>query len=84
MLPAFTEVPGAGDCERTVPGFSVVEARLVTVPTTSPAFVSVASAADWDWPITSGTLTGAGPLETSTVTGLPSCDVGSRRRVRCR
>jgi len=48
-------------------------AFCVTVPTTSPALVSVASAARCDWPTTSGTFTTSGPLETSTATVLPSC-----------
>ena len=45
----------------------------MTVPTDRPALESVASAAACDWPTTSGTVTVAGPLETSTTTWLPSC-----------
>ena len=42
-------------------------------PTARPAVVRVASAAFCVWPVTSGTCTCAGPLETNTVTGLPTC-----------
>src|ERR1700730_5183580 len=71
--PACSGVPVAGDCESTVPGDCVVETRCVTVPTVRDALVSVASAAVWDWPVTAGTRTGAGPLDTSTVPGSPTC-----------
>ena len=62
----------AGDCEITVPGDCVLETCWVIAPTSSFALVSVDSAAVWDWPTTSGTPTDAGPLETNTVTWLPT------------
>src|SRR5260370_33084064 len=71
LLSALTDVPPLGDCASTVPSGCDADVRLVTAPSCRPALVSVASAADCDWPTTSGTLTGAGPLETGTTTGLP-------------
>src|SRR5262249_18374338 len=55
-LCALTELPLAGDCESTVSGDCVELAFFVTVPTDSPALASVASAAERDSPVTSGTL----------------------------
>ena len=62
-----------GDCERTVSGVWLAETWRVIAPTAKPAVVRVASAAFCVCPVTSGTCTWAGPLETDTVTGLPTC-----------
>ena len=55
-----------------MPGALPAAGCRVTSPTLRPAPDRAAVAAAWDWPVTSGTLTGAGPLETSTVTALPT------------
>src|SRR5438067_1855928 len=72
FAPERTDVPGRGDCESTVSAVSL-DTWCVSLPTASPAFLSAASAALRDSPRTSGTRTGAGPLETFTSTTLPAC-----------
>ena len=55
----------------TLPAATVPLAWGVTVPTVNPAPVMAAAAAAWVSPTTFGTLTGAGPLETTSVTADP-------------
>ena len=73
-FPPVGSVAGAaGDCERTVSGVWLAETWSVIAPSARPAVVRFASASFCVWPVTSGTCTWAGPLETNTVTGLPTC-----------
>src|SRR5207302_111477 len=72
LAPLASELPPWGDCASTLPAFALEDTCELTLPTSSPALVSAASAAVWDSPTTSGTRTIAGPLDTSTVTALPS------------
>jgi hypothetical protein len=55
----------------TLPEATVLLVWVVTVPVVKPAAVSAALAAAWVSPTTFGTLTGAGPLETTSVTADP-------------
>src|SRR4029079_9581284 len=71
-LPAATEVPATGFCEITLPAGTVAEACCVIVPTTSPALMIAVVAAACVKPTTFGTLTGAGPVETTRFTALPA------------
>ena len=71
VSPGLHRLPVAGDCESTVPAVSL-DGASVTVPTFSPACASVSSAAASSCPVTFGTLTFSGPVDTSTVTGLPT------------
>src|SRR6185436_19530688 len=70
-LPAATIVPAAGDRLMTEPDGTVVLDAVVTVPTTSPAFVIAVVAADCVRLTTPGTLTCSAPVETVRLTALP-------------
>jgi hypothetical protein len=73
----FTAVPGATDCPAagfwlmTLPDATVELDCCVTLPTTSDAPVIALAAAACVSPVTFGTETGAGPLDTTRFTDVP-------------
>src|SRR6202020_712280 len=69
--PLVTVVAAAGFLLMTSPEATVLLDWLVTVPTVNPAPLMAALAAAWLSPTTFGTLTGARPLETTSVTADP-------------
>ncbi len=69
--PVFTLVPAVGFSLMTLPEATVLLACVVTVPTTKPAVVMAVLAALCVSPTTLGTLTCAGPLETTRSTDEP-------------
>jgi hypothetical protein len=69
--PLATLVAAAGFSLMTLPEATVLLDWVVTVPVVNPAAVSAALAAACVSPTTFGTLTGAGPLETTSVTADP-------------
>jgi hypothetical protein len=77
VLPFASCDPGAGCVVITLPDGTVVLAWL-RERTEKPALLSVCVALTWSWPVTSGTLTGAGPADTTTliVSPLRTCDPG--------
>jgi len=70
--PVLTDVPATGLSLITLPDGTVPLAAVVTVPTTKPAFVIAVVAAACVIPTTFGTITGAGPLETTRLTAEPA------------
>jgi len=70
--PALTDVPATGLSLTTLPDGTVLLAAVVTVPTTNPAFVSAVVAAACVEPTTFGTVTDAGPLDTTRFTADPA------------
>src|SRR5438445_7624559 len=72
LLPLGSDTPPCGDCASTLPGVCCADTRDEIAPTSRPTLVSAASAAVCDSPSTSGTRTCVGPLETSSVTALPT------------
>ena len=71
-LPAATDVPAAGLSLMTDPAGTVALDAVVTVPTVRPAAVIALVAAACVRPTTFGTLTGAGPDDTTRFTALPA------------
>jgi hypothetical protein len=71
-LPAGTEVPAVGFWLITAPFGTVVLAVRLTAPTARPALVMAVVAAACVWFTTFGTVTGAGPVETTRATELPA------------
>ena len=69
--PLATLVAAAGFSLMTLPAATVALACDVTVPTVNPAPVIAVLAAAWVSPTTFGTLTIAGPLETTMATAAP-------------
>ena len=70
--PAATLVPATGLWLITLPDGTVLLDAVVTVPTTSPAPVIDVVAAACVNPTTFGTLTGAGPVDTTMFTAEPA------------
>src|SRR6185436_9502842 len=71
-LPTLTCVPLIGDWLMTDPAGTVVLVAVVTVPTTSPAFVMAVVAAVCVRPTTLGTATCGRPEDTTSETALPT------------
>src|SRR5271165_4078333 len=69
--PVGTPVPAVGVWLITLPEGTVELLAVVTAPTVRPAPVIALDAADFVRPTTFGTLTGAGPVDTSKLTGVP-------------
>jgi hypothetical protein len=69
--PSATLVAAAGVSLMTFPLVTVALDACVTVPTVKPALVRAVVAADCVSPTTFGTLTGGGPLETTSATAAP-------------
>jgi hypothetical protein len=73
--PGLTGIPAAGFVLLTPWAGTALLLAVVTLPTTKPAFLNVASAASSVKPTTSGTVICAdmlaGPLDTSKFTGAP-------------
>src|SRR5579875_1204572 len=71
VLPGVSIVPPAGAWATIVPG-AVPGAGTVLVVVRSPRLLSDLSASPSYWPVTVGSLTGAGPALSTTVTRAPS------------
>jgi len=69
--PDAAAVPASGLWLMTLPEATVLLVAVVTVPTVSPAPVIAVDAAACVSPTTLGTLTAAGPVETTRLTGDP-------------
>jgi hypothetical protein len=69
--PVLTDVPAVGASLITVPEATVLLDCVVTVPTTNPALVMEVVAAACVSPTTFGTLTCAGPEDTTRFTAEP-------------
>ena len=70
VSPFPTFVPAAGCCEITTPGGFVD--GVFAIADFNPAVFSFCTASELWRPVTAGTATFAGPLETSSVTALPT------------
>src|SRR6476661_4892164 len=70
--PTFTCVPAVGLSLITLPAATVLLDAVVTVPSTSPAFVMVVVAAACVMPTTFGTATLPGPVDTTMFTADPT------------
>jgi hypothetical protein len=66
--PGLTLVPALGFSLITSPDATVALLAVLTVPSASPAATMADVAADWVSPTTLGTVTGAGPVETTRLT----------------
>src|SRR5215469_5200004 len=70
-VPTLTDLPGSGDCLTTVLA-GLDELASGTSVTWKPLLRSRFAADDSDCPLTSGTLTIFGPLETNSFTRVPA------------
>ena len=71
LVPGATSMPAAGLVPMTSPAPVTVEDCETVDPTWNPSRVRLAEAEATLWPLTSGTLTVAGPVETLMSTSEP-------------
>ena len=72
LVPPATIVPAMGVWLTTDPAGTIALVTFDTVPTSSPALVSVVAAAACAMFTTDGIATGGGPVETARLTAVPT------------